>query len=136
MRSHWRPILAVFGLLMLPLSAQAQQLQTGTWTGTITPPNTESAQATYNVRMSGDTLKITIMTPFGDLDFSDIKVQSDRITFTFIPGTPVNCTLMLREDKSYAGDCVDSDGDTGVLVMVPPAGDVPPDTVGPEPTTP
>jgi hypothetical protein len=43
------------------------------------------------------------------------------LLFTFSPGgTTVSCTLLLRDDKSYSGDCVDPQGGKGVIVMKPP----------------
>jgi hypothetical protein len=112
----------LFGLVLVaPQIASAQKLEPGTWTGTITPPNNPTTAVTYDVRVNGDTTSVTIKTPFGDLPFTQLKVLADRLTFVFAPGTPVTCTLLLRPDKSYAGDCTDNDGETGQLVMIPPA---------------
>ncbi|MGH7468632.1 MAG: hypothetical protein ACRENP_11785 [Longimicrobiales bacterium] len=121
----WRHggMLVLAGLVVaaLPQTVAAQKLEAGTWTGTIAPPGNTPSPATFEVRVRGDTTSITIKTQFGDLPFTDIKVLADRLTFTFTPGTPVNCVLMLRPDKSYAGNCTDGDGENGQLVMIPPA---------------
>ena len=67
------------------------------------------------------TTKITLKAPMGAMEASDVKVDAKQILFTFVPGgTTVNCTLLLREDKSYSGDCLDSQGGKGVIVMRPP----------------
>lgn len=108
--------------LVLPAALSAQTLQTGTWTGTITPPGNTTAPVTFDVTAPDDSLAITINGPFGSLPFSNIQHHPDRLTFTFSPGPPVNCTLMLQEDKSYSGDCLDAAGAKGVIVMVPPEG--------------
>lgn len=120
--------LTLAGFLSLALAlamtapATAQDIQTGTWTGSITPPGVPTQETTYEVTASDDMVAITIATPIGDLPFNDLEVGADRLTFSFEPGTPVDCVLMLRDDGSYSGECVDSDGDPGVLVMVPPGG--------------
>jgi hypothetical protein len=109
-------------LLVLPSGVSGQQLKTGTWTGTVTPPDGPMVEATFDVRESGDSVTIMLSVEFGDFPFSDIEVSSDRLTFRFEPGTPVDCVLMLQENGSYSGDCTDSDGEIGVLVMTPPEG--------------
>ena len=116
-------MLWLIGLLVLaaPQAGAAQKLAAGTWTGSIAPPGNAATPATFDVRVSGDTTSIMIKTQYGDFPFEQIKVLADRITFTFTPGTPVNCVLMLRPDKSFGGDCTDGDGEKGQIVMVPPA---------------
>jgi len=115
-------MLFLIGMVVLaaPQAATAQKLAPGTWTGTIAPPGNAPTPATFDVKATGDSTAITISTQFGDVPFTQIKVLADRITFTFTPGTPVNCVLMLRPDKSYAGDCTDTDGEKGQIVMIAP----------------
>ena len=107
-------------ILAMPASLAAQKLTAGTWTGTIAPPNEGTHEATFDVRVSGDTTKITLKAVGRAIEASDIKVEATRLLFTFDAGTTVTCTLMLREDKSYSGDCLDSQGGKGVIVMRPP----------------
>ena len=96
-----------------PAPIAAQKLETGIWTGTITPPDGAAVNVTYDVRTSGDTTRITANAEMGSFTFVDVKVLADRITFTFTPGdTHVSCVLMLGEGGSYKGDCTDSDGGT------------------------
>jgi hypothetical protein len=96
-------------------------MQQGTWSGSITPPNSGSVQVTFDVVMAGDTTKITAKgTPAGDLPFSNVRVAADRVTFSFDVGTIVSCTLMTQENGGYKGNCLDSNGDTGVIEMLPP----------------
>jgi len=117
----------VAGLCLLPVAPNAlhaQKLETGTWTGTATSPDGEVYEVTYDVRMSGDTTKISVNAGAeGTYAFSNLKILEDRITFYFTPGPTLNCTLMLQEDKSYRGDCVDEGGGAGILHMVPPKKD-------------
>ncbi len=121
LRPCQRLTLVGLALLAAPLTGAAQKLQPGTWTGTITPPGAGAMPVTYDVRVSGDTTNITMKAQFGELPLLEIKVLADRVTFSFSPGPTVRCTLMLREDKSYTGSCIDSDGDSGQLVMIPPS---------------
>jgi hypothetical protein len=107
--------------LALPASLHAQKLTAGNWTGTISPPDNAALEATFNVRMAGDTTKITLNAGGRAVEATDVKVESDKLLFTFTPGgDTVRCTLLLRDDKSYSGDCLDSQGGKGVIVMRPP----------------
>jgi len=104
----------------LPASLSAQKLTAGTWTGTISPPNDPTMEASFVVRMSGDTTKITLKADGREIEASDVKVEATRLLFTFSPGETIRCTLLLRDDKSYSGDCIDSQGAKGVITMKPP----------------
>ena len=110
--------------LAMPAALAAQKpatLATGTWTGTVTPPNQAALEATFDVRMSGDTTKITMKPGSFAVELADIRVEATRLLFTFSPGgDTISCTLLLRDDKSYSGDCVGSQGGKGVIVMKPP----------------
>ena len=112
--------LVAFVFLAIPSFAASQSLVPGTWTGTVAAPGEATVDATFEVRVTGDTIGITLKGQFGEFPLSDVKLAADRLTFTFSPGTTVRCTLLLRENGSYSGDCTDSDGGTGVIVMNPP----------------
>ena len=73
-------LLAVVGFaaLMIVPSLQAQDLQTGTWTGTVTPPNGEVFEITYDVENVNDTLTVTMNSPIGPRPFRDIVVGSKK----------------------------------------------------------
>ena len=120
MRSLNRVLIGVL-IVVMPASLTAQKLTAGTWTGTITPPDQPALDAAFDVRMSGDTTKITLKVAGQAAEAADVKVEATRLLFTFSPGgTTVNCTLLLRDDKSYSGDCLDPQGGKGVIVMRPP----------------
>ena len=110
----------VAAALVLPASLAAQKMAPGTWTGTIAPPNNTAQDATFDVRMSGDTTKITLKADGRVIEAANVKVESKRLLFTFSAGTTISCTLLLKDDKSYSGDCLDSEGGKGVIVMRPP----------------
>ena len=119
MRSVHSLVLAV--TLAVPASLAAQKLTPGTWAGTISPPDNNVLQATFDVRMSGDTTKITMKADGRSIETTDVKVETDRLLFTFSPGgNAIRCTLLLRDDKSYSGDCLDPQGGKGVIAMKPP----------------
>jgi hypothetical protein len=107
--------------LLLPASLAAQRLTAGTWTGTISPPDNAAMTAAFDVRMSGDTTKITMKADGREIEVANVKIEASRLLFTFSPGgDTIQCTLLLRDDKSYSGDCVDPQGGKGVIVMRPP----------------
>ena len=107
--------------LVMPASLAAQKLTPGTWTGTIAPPDQGALDASFVVRMAGDTTKLTLMAGGMEVEASDVKVESTRLLFSWAPGdATVKCTLLLREDKSYSGDCIDDKGEKGTIVMKPP----------------
>jgi hypothetical protein len=117
-----RTLLVGVATIALPASLAAQKMTPGTWTGTISPPNQGALDATFNVRMSGDTTKITLNAAGRQIETADVKVEAKRLLFTFSPGGPtVACALLLKDDKTYSGDCVDPQGGTGVITMKPPA---------------
>ena len=73
------------------------------------------------VRMSGDTTKLTITADGRAIEALNVKVEAKRLLFSISPGgDTIACTLLLRDDKSYAGDCIDPQGGKGVMVMNPP----------------
>jgi len=107
--------------LVMPASLAAQKLTPGTWTGTISPPDQGALDASFVVRMAGDTTRLTLMAGGIEVEASDVKVESTRLLFSWAPGdATVKCILLLREDKSYSGDCIDDKGEKGVIVMRPP----------------
>ena len=118
-----RSLLALFtvAMLALPASLEAQKVTPGNWTGTISPPDGGALEATFDVRQSGDTTKITMNAAGRTIETTDVKVESSRLLFTFAPGgNAVKCDLSLQTDKSYSGDCIDASGGKGTIVMKPP----------------
>ena len=109
-------------ILIMPAALAAQQLTPGTWTGSISPPSEQKLDVTFNVRMSGDTTKITMKGAGNGFAFDDVKVAASLLVFTFSPGGggTIRCSLALQADKSYSGDCVDPQGGKGQIVMRPP----------------
>jgi hypothetical protein len=127
MNGSFRRLLAALAFLALgPAVAAAQKLEAGTWTGTVAPPDGGALEVTYEVKVAGDTVAITIVAAGqGSFAFNDVKVANGKLTFTWAPGPTLKCELALREDKSWAGPCTDPGGSTGQLTMIPPKKDPP-----------
>ena len=120
MRSLHRMLVGIVALA-IPAVLSAQKITPGTWTGSISPPDNSSMEATFAVRMTGDTTKITLQAGGQSVEATDVKVEATRLLFTFSPGgNSIRCTLLLKDDKSYSGDCLDPQGGKGVIVMKPP----------------
>ena len=118
-----------FALLLatvLPLLASApghaQKLEVGTWTGSVTPPGEQVPEnVTYEVALKGDTVGITVNAgEHGSFPFRDIAFDGGTLTFWFMPGPRVDCTLTRREDGVLHGSCRDTEGGTASMVMIPP----------------
>jgi hypothetical protein len=102
-----------------PLSAQ--ELATGTWSGTITPPDGGPAAVTFEVSSEGDDLSIMIMGPDGQsTSLNDVQMMGEALHFTIDFGVLVTCHLDPQDEGGFGGECTGSDGQTGTLTMVPP----------------
>jgi hypothetical protein len=111
---------AVLSFAALP-ALHAQTLVTGTWTGFIIPPNSESNDVTYEVTSAMDTLKITLVVPgMSSFPFVRIRFEEKTLVFDWEPGTVVHCKLEPTDERGYKGECVDDSGESGTMVMVPP----------------
>ena len=110
-----------FAALGVAPKLQAQTLELGLWTGTVAPPGGEDFDVTYLVESVNDTLKVTFNTPRGAIPFQDIKVDEGKLSFSWMAGdTLLKCNMKQEEEGQYKGQCVESDGETGQLTMVPP----------------
>lgn len=117
-------IAIVAALPFLPAdTASAQQLDVGTWTGTVTHPNGRVENVTFDVTMKNDTLGIAANVDGGAqvVVFRDPKLDGATLTFSFPAPSPVQCTLTRRDDNAYEGPCRAPEATRGgVLLMVPP----------------
>ncbi|HEX6559717.1 MAG TPA: hypothetical protein VF021_09655 [Longimicrobiales bacterium] len=127
MRTTNKAVLAAIVLALTPMAAGAQQttepaLETGTWTGVVTPPDGEIVNVTYDVAVRNDgALAIVINAgQHGTFAASDIKTDAAKLSFAFTPGPRVVCMLARKNDKSYEGDCSDDNGAPAHMTMVPP----------------
>lgn len=122
-------ILAVVALALFVAvaPANAQELEAGTWTGTVTPPDDPTFDVEYEVSYDEEgALAITLIPPAGSgappsIPFRDAAFEDEALTFSWTAGsTALTCELLLLEDGSFEGECVDEDGVPGHLTMVPP----------------
>lgn len=120
--------LAALTLLFAASPMPAQELATGTWTGTIAPPGETALDVQYEVSYDEEgALAITLLPPAGvgappSIPFSDVALEDEALTFAWSAGsTALDCELLLLEAGSFEGECVDEDGVPGYLTMVPPA---------------
>ena len=106
-------------------SVDAQEMERGTWTGTMSPPGNPSVAVTYEVGETDGALSIVMTAPeVGEsMTFSDVKLDGDELTFWWEPGGRVDCTLLRKEDGSFEGICTDGSGPSGegTLTMLPPS---------------
>ena len=115
-------LLSVAFLLVCASSARAQDLQVGTWTGTMVPPEGIPAPVAFEV-VDDNGLAVT-MTVEGTTPrpLETIVLNGDLLTFSFNMGTDVECELERQEDGSFTGPCRSTDLKMGTLTMEPPAG--------------
>lgn len=122
---------ALIGALALLVMAaatpmHAQQLESGAWTGAMSPPGEGSVPVTYLVAEVDGALSISMSAMGESLPFSDVSLDGDELTFWWEPGPRVSCTLLRQDDGSFEGQCRDgSVGGEGTLVMRPPSGTSP-----------
>ena len=117
---------AILACLSLGSTArmEAQTLNPGTWTGSITDPGGEAIDVTYQVTTLGDTLHIDLMLPEAPpVPFVDIKMEGGKLRFSWDVGQIITCELAAVETGGFTGPCTDPSGGTGTMVMVPPKTD-------------
>ena len=110
-------------LLTLAAPIAGQDLEVGTWTGTMVPPEGIPAPVAFEVVDDGGRQAIT-MTVEGTAPrpLETIALNGDLLTFSFTMGTDVRCELERRSDGSFAGPCSSGPMRMGTLTMEPPAG--------------
>ncbi len=107
----------------------AQELERGTWTGTLSVAGT-AITLTYEVGETDGALSIVMSWPEEGLStaFSDLKLDGDELTFWVETDGRFDCRLLRKEDGSFEGACTDGSGrpnGEGTLTMLPPSGDGP-----------
>jgi hypothetical protein len=113
-------VYALAGLLFAAAPAAAQTLHTGTWTGTIAPPDGGVVDVEYEVSVTNDEIGITLVFEMGTFEFASIEFDGSVLSFTWSPGVNLTCELELQDDGSFEGECVDEGGESGFLTMNPP----------------
>lgn len=122
------PVIAALAALFGLSPMSGQELATGVWTGTVSPPGDPSIEVQYEVSYDEEgALQITLLPPAGieappSIAFRDEALDEESLRFSWTAGsTDLDCELLLVEDGSFEGECVDDDGVPGHLTMIPPA---------------
>ena len=113
--------LALFAGFALASPVSAQELESGTWTGTVEPPDGGIIDVEFAVEW-GDEPSIVIMAMGESLAVLDIEVTEEALMFAFDADEYVACELLATDDGGYEGECVGSDGTPGYMTMTPPDG--------------
>ncbi len=109
------------GLATLVTTSVDAQLTPGTWTGTMSPPGSQSLSVSYEVGETDGALSIVITGMGQSFSFNDISLKGDELTFWWDPeDMRIDCALVRKEEGSFEGICTDAVGE-GTLTMVPPS---------------
>ena len=112
--------------MLVTIPVGAQELEHGTWTGTMTPPPGGNIPVTFEVGEADGALSIVMSAPLVEppMVFRDVKLDGDELTFWWTPDIRLDCTLLRAEDGSFEGICTDGTGPggEGTLKMTPPSG--------------
>ncbi|MCH8245489.1 MAG: hypothetical protein IH951_03675 [Bacteroidetes bacterium] len=122
MRNLVSAIVFVFiSAFLLSENAQAQEIESGTWTGFVFPPNQDKMDVTFEVAVENDTLRITLFQEqIGFLELTDIELGDNGLNFSFQAGSFILCDLKLKANKGYEGECGPEGQEPGIMVMNPP----------------
>ena len=120
------PALILFLGATTPAAGQ-DRLKEGMWTGTVIAPDGQVIDLEYEVSYVDDALGIELFPPpdlgQGSIVADNPTHEAEMIVFTMNVGESVSCSLARQEDGSYEGECVDSSGEAGLMIMIPPDGD-------------
>ena len=88
----------------------SKELDAVDWGGYIIVPDVgEEEHVTFDVRRlddeAGPKYKITMIHNDQDYLFENLDIKVNEITFKLDTGSLYDCSLILREDGSYSGDC-------------------------------
>jgi len=110
--------------LLAPAPADTQELPSGIWTGTMTPPGGQPFNVSYEVGTRDGALAVAMMSIIVQevIRFQDVRLAGDELTFWWEPGVRVECTLTRTDSGSFEGPCTAGGGGAaGAITMVPPA---------------
>ncbi len=113
-------------VMWVTIPVGAQELEQGTWTGTLTPPPGIEVPVTFEVGGTDGALSIVMSAPLVEppMVFNDVKLDGDELTFWWAPDIRLDCRLLRKQDGSFEGPCSDGSGPAGegILKMLPPSG--------------
>ncbi len=98
--------------LALPLPLSAAELLPGEWSGTYRFADDEALPVKYHVERleaapdeRDSSLTITMNVAGVAIDFCEIRLADDQLSFQMNPGKEVACLLRSADDGSYKGEC-------------------------------
>lgn len=118
---------------------QGQQLQEGTWSGTMLRTNPKGVpgqprSVSLEVKKipdphlrwrpgKGEVLNVTHITPQGRFSVSDLHLEKGSLSFSYRQESSVTCRLDRKPDGAYEGECI-GEGATRAwrLTLTPPKG--------------
>jgi hypothetical protein len=113
-------------VMWVAIPVSAQELEQGTWTGTLTPPPGGEIPVSFEVGGTGGALSIVMSAPLVEppMAFNEVKLDGDELTFWWAPDIRLDCKLLRKDDGSFEGPCSDGSGPAGegILKMLPPSG--------------
>lgn len=99
-------------------SLHAQTLEAGTWHGSMQPPEAlEPMRISYEVSHDGDVMRIVAMGGGSSLELNEARFEDGNLVYWFQPGPRVDCVLEPIGKDTYAGDCSDTAGGTGQMMI-------------------
>ena len=110
--------LSLTALLANPVAAQ--ELASGTWTGTLEAPGQAPFDIEFEVE-GGDEPVITMSAMGMSLGLENVELVDEALHFGFdAGGAYVVCELPARDGGGFEGECVGDDGESGFISMTPP----------------
>lgn len=108
-------------VLLSSQNLNAQTIEEGIWTGTLTHPDGMTSEVKYDVKIIGDALSIVMKSKtMGDYPLDDIDLGKAKLSFSFFTGSLINCSLAMQTSGSYSGKCNGTDGTKWKITMNPP----------------
>jgi hypothetical protein len=105
-----------FGLVSPSLHAQT--LEAGAWFGSMQPPDTpEPVRISYEVSHEGEGMWIVAMGGENSLELNEARFEDGNLVYWFQTGPRVDCVLHPTGKDTYAGDCSDTEGATGQMMI-------------------
>ena len=119
-------VLAMAAGVAFSAPAQAQEqgaprrLESGNWTGTVTPPGEQTVDLVYVVGYAGDTLHITMNAgQHGIYEAIEPKIEAGKLSFGLQLDRRIYCVLDAKDD-GFAGICTDDGGGAATMDFWPP----------------
>jgi hypothetical protein len=113
--------MAVLAVALFAPAASAQTIQTGRWPSKFTTPDGQQVDQFVEIARADTAWSITLdVLGIGKFTTEGVKLEEDRLVFSFKPGPVVVCVLKKQENGDYVGACTDDGGGVAPMSMTPP----------------